>query len=280
MDPSQIYQLLVNLCVNARDAIAGVGKITIETENVTIDDARRAGRAEFLCGEYVRLSVDDDGCGMQREVLDHLFEPFFTTKEVGTGTGLGLATVYGIVKQNEGFIHVSSEPGQGTTFEIYLPRFVGGAVLSTAESREETPLGRGETVLLVEDEAGVLELARQMLVRLGYAVVAVSSPREALRQARAHPAEIKLLITDVIMPEMNGRDLARAIDEIIPGLRCLFTSGYTDDVIAHHGILDAGVIFLQKPFSLRELAARTRQALDGDQARRGRPMSREPPRAR
>ena len=262
IDPSQIDQLLANLCVNARDAIAGVGKVTIETENTAFDEAYCAVHPGFTCGEYVMLAVSDDGCGMNKEVLDLIFEPFFTTKEVGKGTGLGLATVYGIVKQNEGFINVYSEPDKGTTFKIYLPRFVGEAVVPTAISKAETPKGHGEMVLLVEDEAVILNVGRTMLERLGYTVLTASTPGEALRQTEAHAAEIRLLITDVIMPEMNGRDLTKLIRDIKPGLKCLFTSGYTANVIAHHGVLDKGVNFLQKPFSLKELASKVRQAFE------------------
>ena len=254
---------LANLCLNARDAIAGVGKVTIETDNITLDEAYCAVHPGLACGEYVRLAVSDDGCGMTPEVLDHLFEPFFTTKEMGQGTGLGLATVYGIVKQNEGFLNVYSEPGQGTTFKIYLPRFVGEALAPTAESTAATPLkGRGETVLLVEDEEAILDMGRGMLERLGYTVLTAATPGEALRQAEAHTAEIQLLITDVVMPEMNGRDLAKGIGNIKPGLKCLFISGYTANAIAHRGVLEEGVYFLQKPFSMKDLASKVRQALE------------------
>jgi CheY-like chemotaxis protein len=183
---------------------------------------------------------------------------------VGKGTGLGLATVYGIVKQNKGFINVYSEPDKGTTFKIYLPRFEGDAAETIYESPAETPMGRGETVLLVEDEAAILNLGRVMLERLGYTVVTAGTPGEALRLAEAHAAEIRLLITDVVMPEMNGRELAVLIRDIKPGLECLFTSGYTANVIAHHGVLDNGVNFLQKPFSMKELASKVRQALERD----------------
>ena len=264
LDPSQIDQVLANLCVNARDAIAGVGKVTIETENIAFDEAYCAVHPGFACGEYVLLAVSDDGSGMTKEVLDHLFEPFFTTKEVGQGTGLGLAMVYGIVKQNEGFITVYSEPAKGTTFKIYLPRFAGETLEPTAESPAETPRGRGETVLLVEDEAAILNVGQGMLERLGYRVLTAATPGEALRQAKTHAAEIQLLITDVVMPEMNGRDLAKLIRDIRPGLKCLFISGYTADVIAHRGVLEEGVIFLQKPFSMKDLASRLRQALERD----------------
>ena len=262
IDSSQVDQLLVNLCVNARDAIAGVGKVIIETENTTFDGAYCTVHPGFICGEYVMLAVSDDGCGMNKDVLDHLFEPYFTTKELGKGTGLGLSTVYGIVKQNEGFINVYSEPGKGTTFKIYLPRFVGEAGEPLAESTAETPKGRGETVLLVEDEALILDVSRTMLERLGYTVLTANAPGEALRQAKLHASEIQLLITDVVMPEMNGRSLTKLIRDIKPGLKCLFISGYTANVIAHRGVLEEGVNFLQKPFSMEDLASKVHQALE------------------
>jgi two-component system, cell cycle sensor histidine kinase and response regulator CckA len=254
MDPSQIDQILANLCVNARDAIAGVGKITIETHNTAFDEAYCAVHLGFVSGEYVMLSFSDDGCGMRKEILDHIFEPFFTTKEVGKGTGLGLATVYGIVKQNEGFTNVTSEPGKGTIFRIYLPCFEKEAAVVPTESTTEIPQGRGETILLVEDEPMIMEVSRAMLEKLGYKVLSAGTPSEALRQATVHAAEIQLLITDVVMPEMNGRELAELICGIKPGLKCLFTSGYTTNVIAHHGVLDDGVSFLKKPFSMKDLA--------------------------
>jgi CheY-like chemotaxis protein len=262
IDPSQIDQILANLIVNARDAIAGVGKVTIETENTAFDEADCAVHPGLACGEYVMLAVSDDGCGMTKEVIDHIFDPFFTTKEVGKGTGLGLATVYGIVKQNEGYISVHSEPGRGSTFKIYLPRFVGEALESASEGMVQMHKGRDEMVLLVEDEAAILEVGKAMLEKLGYIVVTAGTPAEALRQADAHAAKIRLLITDVIMPGMNGRELAQKIHEINPGLKCLFISGYTADVIAHHGVLDEGVQFIQKPFSLKALASKVRQALE------------------
>ena len=262
IDPSQIDQLLANLCVNARDAISGVGKVTIETENTTFDEAYCTVHPGFICGEYVMLAVSDNGSGMNKEVLDRLFEPFFTTKEVGKGTGLGLATVHGIVKQNEGFINVYSEPGSGSTFRIYLHRFEGETTEPKSEITAETPKGRGETVLLVEDNAVILNVGKAMLEEMGYKVLTAGTPGDALSQFKAHVAEIQLLITDVIMPEMNGRDLAKLIIEIKPGLKCLFTSGYTANVIAHHGVLDEGLYFLQKPFSMDDLASKVRQALE------------------
>jgi len=256
MDPSQLDQILANLCVNARDAIAGVGKVTIETGAVAFDKAYCAEHAGFVPGEYVLLAVSDNGCGMDAETLRHLFEPFFTTKELGKGTGLGLASVYGAVKQNQGFINVYSEPGQGTTFRIYLPRHAARTD-RPAEKASEEPVARGhETVLLVEDESAILKSTGLMLKGMGYTVIAAGTPGEAIRLAREHTGPIHLLMTDVVMPEMNGRDLARNLISIHPGLKRLFMSGYTADVIAHHGVLDEGVHFIQKPFSKADLAAK------------------------
>jgi diguanylate cyclase (GGDEF)-like protein/PAS domain S-box-containing protein len=262
VDPSQIDQLLANLCVNARDAIADVGKITIEMGNSTLDAAYCADHPGFVAGEYVRLAVSDDGCGMDSEILDKLFEPFFTTKELGKGTGLGLATVYGIVKQNNGFINVDSAPGLGTTFTIYLPRHVGEVEQATRTEGAAGPALRGrETILLVEDEPAVLSLTTLMLEKQGYTVLAASLPDEATRLAREHADKIHLLMTDVIMPEMNGRDLAKNLRSLYPDLKCLFMSGYTADLIAHHGVLDQGVHFIQKPITMKELTAKVREAL-------------------
>jgi PAS domain S-box-containing protein len=262
IDPSQIDQILANLCVNARDAIAGVGTVGIQTRNTEFSAAYCAVHPGFSSGEYVMLTVSDNGCGMSEEIMGQIFEPFFTTKEIGKGTGLGLATVYGIVKQNEGFINVQSGPGTGTTFKIYLPRFMGDALNLETKGTAETPRGRGETVLVVEDEASILNVTRAMLEGLGYTVLTAGTPRAALAQAEAHAGDIRLLITDVIMPEMNGRDLSEKIDALVPGLKILFASGYTANVIAHHGVLDKGVQFLPKPFSLKSLAAKVRQALE------------------
>lgn len=254
IDPSQVDQLVANLCVNARDAIDGVGKITIETENVTFDADYCAVHNGCIPGEYVQLCISDNGAGMDREVLEHIFEPFFTTKETGRGTGLGLAGVYGIVRQNNGFVSVYSEPGQGTSFKICLPRFFGGLAEGVTEKVSNMPRGNGELVLLVEDEVAILNVGKEMLEQLGFRVLAAASPSEALRQAHTHIDEIRLLITDVIMPEMNGRDLERILVGMKPDLPCLFTSGYTADVIAHHGVLDNGIHFIQKPFSSKDLA--------------------------
>ncbi len=265
MDPAQVDQVLANLCVNARDAIAGVGKVTIETGNVRLDEAYCAGHAGFVPGDYVLLAVSDNGCGMDEETQRRLFEPFFTTKELGKGTGLGLATVYGIVKQNNGFINVYSEPGQGTTFKIYLPRHGDGVVEAEAARSADFPLGRGETVLIVEDEPAMLAMGKAMLEKLGYTVLGAATPGQALRLVHEHTGDIHLLMTDVVMPQMNGRDLAERLVPGKPGMKCLFMSGYTANVIAHHGVLNEGVHFIQKPFTMKDLGAKVREALGNDE---------------
>jgi PAS domain S-box-containing protein len=262
MDPSQIEQLLVNLCVNARDAIADTGRITVDTEAVTVDDTCRTDHVGAVPGEYVRLAVSDNGYGMDADTRAHLFEPYFTTKAVGKGTGLGLATVYGIVKQNNGFIDVNSQPGQGTTFGIYLPRHTAEAGRPAKLDAAQPAAAGHETILLVEDESMILDIAVKILTRQGYSVLAAASPGEAIRLAREHTGPIHLLITDVVMPEMNGRDLAKNLLPLYPNLKRLFMSGYTADVIAHHGVLDEGVQFIRKPFALQALAAKVRDVLD------------------
>ncbi|MFH1985155.1 MAG: PAS domain S-box protein [Pseudomonadota bacterium] len=264
MDPSQIDQILANLCVNARDAIADVGKVTVETGNATLENTYCTDHLGFLPGEYVLLAVSDNGCGMDAETLNNIFEPFFTTKEPGRGTGLGLATVYGVVKQNDGFVNVYSEPGQGTTFKIYLPRH-RTKMEALPQKVAAQPTERGhETILLVEDEPAILEITTMMLEKMGYRVVAAKTPGEAIRLALEHVGKIHLLVTDVVMPEMNGRDLAKNILAIHPYVKRLFMSGYTSNVIAHHGVLDAGVNFIQKPFSMESLGAKVREALETD----------------
>ena len=261
MDPAQVDQLLANLCVNARDAIGGVGKVTIESRNETLDQGYCDTHFGFKPGQFVVLGVSDDGCGMDRETVTHIFEPFFTTKAPGEGTGLGLATVHGIVSQNGGFINVYSEPGAGTTFRIYLPRHDADAVDALPATTDELPRGQGEWVLVVEDEEAILGLAVQMLERLGYRALPASTPERALHLAQAHPEPIALLLTDVVMPGMNGRELTTRLQAVVPGLPTLFMSGYTANVIAHRGVLDDGVHFLQKPFSRRDLALRVHEAL-------------------
>ncbi|MBF0202164.1 MAG: PAS domain S-box protein [Desulfamplus sp.] len=271
MDPSQVDQILANLCVNARDAIADVGKITIETGNITFDSAYCEDHPGFVTGDFILLAVSDDGCGMNQETQANLFEPFFTTKSVDKGTGLGLATVYGIVKQNNGFINVYSEPGRGSVFKIYLSRFFSDEEAEKALPGEKAASGGTETILLVEDEAAILKMTRMMLERKGYNVVSAATPAEALKKAKDHSGSIDLLMTDVVMPGMNGRDLAGKISSLYPGIRILFMSGYTANVIAHQGVLDEGVAFIQKPFSMADLTEKVRDVLDNPHDRHNKP---------
>lgn len=266
MDPSQIDQILVNLVVNSRDAIKGVGQIVIETHNVNPEALRGRLPPGAALGEYVLLAVSDDGCGMNAEQQSHIFEPFFTTKEKGVGTGLGLSTVYGIVKQNRGFIKVFSEPGKGARFSIFLPRDERSATPPEKETQEEpapsaTP--GNATILLVEDEPSLLGLTSALLKRLGYTVLAAGGPLEALEQARDFKEPIDLLITDVVMPEMSGRDLWKHLVQLRPSLKCVFMSGYTADIIAQHGMIQGDLNFLQKPFTKDALSASIRKALVG-----------------
>jgi len=261
IDPAQVDQILANLCVNARDAIIGVGTIIIEMAAATIDGSYSKGHLEALPGAYIQLSVSDSGGGMDKETVGRLFEPFFTTKAPGKGTGLGLATVYGIVKQNHGFLNVYSEPDHGTTFKVYLP-----AKRQEKENMESgtslSPLAGHETVLLVEDEPALLHMATQLLERLGYHVLPAPTPGEAIRIASTYVGTVDLLVTDVVMPEMNGRQLATHLCTILPGLRCLFMSGYTNNVIAHRGVLDEGIQFIAKPFTTTAFGNKIREILD------------------
>ncbi|MEI7436157.1 MAG: ATP-binding protein [bacterium] len=262
LDPAQIDQILANLCVNARDAIAGVGEITLETGVVTLDDNFCARCPEAIPGRHVFLTVSDNGCGMDKDTMAQIFEPFFTTKGIGNGTGLGLATVYGIVKQNNGFICVTSEPGKGTAFNIYLPQVVAGAVTATATIKAETPRGRGEAILLVEDEKFLRVTCGAFLNTLGYKALVAETPGEALKLAAGYPDDIHVLLTDVVMPGMDGRQLAKSISAFKPGVKVLFMSGYTRDVIAQRGVLDEGVQFLSKPFTRDDLARKLREVLE------------------
>lgn len=262
IDPAQISHILVNLCINARDAIVGPGRITIETDVVDLDEAFCLRDPSCSPGSYAVMAVSDTGCGMDKEILANIFDPFYTTKEVGKGTGLGLAVVYGIVKQNKGYIKVYSEPGRGSTFRIYLPlhrqetaRPVG------ADVDEGIKLPDRGTILVVEDEVVITEMMVKMLTALGYEVLAASSPADALRLAGDHHRNIDLLITDVVMPAMNGRELAVRVQSLRGNIKCIFMSGYTADIIAHHGVLDTNINFLQKPFSMETLGKKVREVL-------------------
>ena len=238
-----------------------MGKVSVETQNVTLDEAYCNDHGGFVPGDFVMLAVSDDGCGMDRKNQEQIFEPFFTTKANGKGTGLGLSTVYGIVKQNNGFINVYSEPGMGTTFRIYLPRYKGMLIDAIQEKTIPIPKGQGEWVLVVEDNDSVLKMADRMLNGLGYTVLTARTWGEAMDLAKRHAHRIQLLLIDVVMPEMNGRELANEILSICPNLKTLFMSGYTADVIAHHGVLEEGVNFIQKPFSKRGIASEVRKVL-------------------
>lgn len=254
IDPVQIDQILVNLCVNAKAAIADRGRVTITTKNVTFGEISADENPENMQGEYVMLEISDTGCGMTREILNQIFEPFFTTKGVDQGTGLGLSTVEGIVKQNDGFINVSSEPGSGTTFRIHLPIFTDQVVDAQQEQMTDILPGSGETVLVVEDEVALLPMIKVMLEKLGYRVLTASSPMAAIALVQKHSDEITLLLTDVIMPEMNGSTMVDVIQQINPKIEALFMSGYSANVLAQRGVLKSKVNLIQKPFSMTDLA--------------------------
>lgn len=262
MDPSQVDQLLANLCLNARDAIEDIGRVTIETDNVVFNADYCRDHMGFHPGEFVMIVVSDNGAGMDKETRENLFEPFFTTKSIGRGSGLGLATVFGIVKQNKGFINVYSEPGKGSTFKLYLPASGKSMPPEPPKNMPFSPQSGDETVLLVEDEPPILKIAQKILEQLGYTVLATHSPDEALKMAGMWGKNtIHLLITDVIMPGMNGRELSERLCRLHPDMKCIFMSGYTANVIARHGVLDKGVHFINKPFSRQDLAQSVREAL-------------------
>ncbi len=266
IDPTQVSQVLANLCANARDSMVGVGKVTIETNNAVFDEAYCRANEGYTPGRYVMIAVSDNGSGIEKEDLPKLFEPFFTTKGIGEGTGLGLATVYGIVKQNEGFINVHSEVGEGTTLKLYLPQHADDTLLQPMESAAEKAAEGQETILLVEDEEAIIKMTDMMLKRLGYNTITATSPDEAIRLGESYPHRIDLLLTDVVMPGMSGRDLAEKLLEIHPNLKCLFMSGYTANVIARHGVLEEGIHFIHKPFRHNDLATKIRHVLDGVEA--------------
>jgi len=259
-DPTQIEQILMNLAVNARDAMPAGGSLTFETANVSLDEAYCREHVGFIPGNFVQISVSDNGSGMDTETITHIFEPFFTTKKMGKGTGLGLATVYGIVKQGGGFINVYSEPGRGTTFKIYIPVSTG-EIEPLKEVEDRGPVAGSETVFLVEDDEMVRKVTELSLLKLGYAVLSAAGPEEALEAfPRAHNT-VELLITDVVMPGMNGKDLYQRLKSARPDLRVLYMSGYTANVIVNHGVLEKGVQFISKPFNMLELSRKVRLAL-------------------
>jgi two-component system, cell cycle sensor histidine kinase and response regulator CckA len=258
LDPAQVDQMLANLCVNARDAIAGSGRILIETRCVT----HATVHEDCPAGDYVVVRVSDDGRGMDAATLAHIFEPFYTSKEMGKGTGLGLATVHGIVRQNHGFIEVTSAPGRGTSFAIHLPRCLGEPKEAEIAFQSVDAYRGRETILLVEDEVAILAVTGRMLADLGYEIIAAGTPAEALRLSRARAGRIDLLVTDVVMPGMNGQELSVELGRERPQLRCLFTSGYPSDVISSQGFVAEGLHFLQKPFTIITLARTIRAVLD------------------
>lgn len=268
-DHSQFEQIIMNFAVNARDAMQAGGKLTIETANTTVDEDYSRRHYNIAPGDYVMLAISDTGYGMSSEVKERIFEPFYTTKEQGKGTGLGLATVYGIVKQNNGFIMVYSEPGQGTTFKILLPRAdESDAVKHETAGHDDNMLHLGtEKIMLVEDDADVRKLTKEILNDLGYSVVEAESAEDALRQSEEVINDIDMLMTDIVMPGMNGPDLAKKFQEMRPSLKVLYMSGYTENAIVHKGILKDGISFLHKPFSIKSISKALRQVLNGDNTR-------------
>ena len=263
IDPAQLEQVLTNIIVNANDAILDEGNITIECDNVVIDEKECFQNEErIMIGEYIMLSISDDGYGMDKEMLSHIFEPFFTTKDISKGSGLGLPTVYGIVKQNHGFICVTSEVGKGTTFKVYLPIVRSKAAEPNTKKEEVLARRINETLLLVEDEPWLLDLLKEVLAEQNYNVLAADTPREALRLAQEYMGGIHLIITDVAMPGMNGQELVNQIRKTLPALPCLFMSGYSADIISESGKLPEGIYFIQKPFSLIDFTVKIRGIID------------------
>jgi CheY-like chemotaxis protein len=260
MDQTQVEQVVVNLCLNARDAIDGFGVITIETHNAV--PAAETNDAPTPSDSYVMLAVTDNGRGMDQETLEHIFEPFYTMNEFGTGAGLGLAMVDGVVQQNHGRIEVSSAPGQGATFKVFLPCHVDSTAAPAPNQSQPVPVGHGETVLLVEDEPDVLQIATDVLEYLKYKVIAVKAAAEAIDHIQNHAGKIDVLMTDVVMPAMNGAELANRIVALQPEIKCLFMSGYPTDAITHRGVLEGRSHFLQKPYTVRALAGKLREVLE------------------
>ena len=266
-DRGQLEQVIMNLAVNGRDAMPRAGQLTVETQNVDVDAAYAEARPPMQAGRYVMLAVSDTGTGMDRDTQSRIFEPFFSTKAQGKGTGLGLATVYGIVKQSEGYIWVYSEEEQGTTFKVYLPRVDKAVSPTHKEAAPAEPARGSETILLVEDEDVVRGLALRILLKSGYTVLEAANGDEAIRQCEQHQSTIDLMLTDVVLRRMSGRDLAELLTVRRPDMKVIYMSGYTDEVIAHRGILEPGIPFIQKPFTLVSLARKVREVLDARQGR-------------
>ena len=264
IDPGQIEQVIMNLAINAKDAMPCGGKLTIETANADLDEnySHEHGIEEKKSGRYVMLAVSDTGIGMDKETHEHIFEPFFTTKKVGKGTGLGLATVYGIVKQNNGFIWVYSEPKQGATFKVYLPEVKKDADPEKKEKKPVVKLAGSETVLIVEDDGLLRNLAQNTLQRYGYKVLDAKNGEDAIRVCKEYDGRIDLMITDVVMPKIGGREAAKRLLPLYPQMKVIYMSGYTDDAIVHHGVLEPGLNFLEKPFTLEGLARKVREVLN------------------
>jgi two-component system cell cycle sensor histidine kinase/response regulator CckA len=264
IDPSQMEQVIINLAVNARDAMPNGGKLTIQTANTYLDDNYFSEHNIFegQPGSYVMVAVSDTGSGMDKETQEHIFEPFYSTKEKGKGTGLGLSTVYGIVKQNKGFIWVYSEPGQGTTFKIYMPRAEEKVKTEEKVQTSEKHLSGSETVLVVEDDDSLRNLAQKTLRQYGYRVLTARNGEDALSIGKEYEGQIDLLLTDVVMPTMNGKETAERLQPLYPQMKVIYMSGYTDDAIVHLGVLEPGINFLQKPFSPEPLAIKVREVLD------------------
>jgi two-component system cell cycle sensor histidine kinase/response regulator CckA len=269
VDPGMIEQVIMNLAVNSRDAMPSGGKLTIETTNVTHDENYASHHVSVKPGFYVMLAISDTGCGMDKETQSHLFEPFFTTKETGKGTGLGLSTVYGIIKQSGGNVWAYSEPGLGTTFKIYLPQVEKGAKAyrPRLKPKEAGAAGGTETILLVEDEEAVRSMVSKVLQNRGYTVLEARHGNEAVEVSERYEGSINLMVTDVIMPQMSGRELAERLTTLRPKMHVLYMSGYPDNTIVQHGVLEPGTSFLQKPFTISALEAKVREILDG--ARKG-----------
>ena len=264
VDPGQMEQLILNLCVNARDAMPLGGKLTITTSSYEPTAEFLKGHPDMLSGTYSVLSISDTGEGMAREVIQHIFEPFFTTKEKGKGTGLGLSMVYGIAKQSNGEIIVQSAPGSGTVFKVYLPRNADVLSGSMPAPQPRSSLAGSETVLFVDDDSAIRQLGARVLRASGYKVIEARGGEDALHMLQEYGGTIDVLVTDVVMPGMSGRELAKQVASRQPGLKTIFISGYTDNVIAHHGVLEPGINLLPKPFTLEILVSRVREALDAE----------------